>query len=115
MEVTFKYAVFYPCSRILRGISKISKRCVGVDAHIDPANGTDFTGISGESVGAQWGDVGIAPYAKFKDYAKFETLHQKQAHSVKAEAYAVKRTAARTAGLPSGFLMAMRTVSPSCF
>ena len=64
-------AVFYPYSRILRGISKISKRCVGVDAHIDPANGTDFTGISGESVGAQWGDVGIAPYAKFKDYAKF--------------------------------------------
>ena len=47
-------------------MSKISKRCVGVDAHIDPANGTDFTGISGESVGAQWGDVGIAPYANFK-------------------------------------------------
>ena len=23
------------------------------------------------------GDVGIAPYAKFKDYAKFETLHEK--------------------------------------
>ena len=89
--------------------------CVGDDAHIVPANMTDFSKIFGEFVGAQWGDVGIAPYAKFKDYAKFETLHQKQAHSVKAEAYAVKRTAARTAGLPSGFLMAMRTVSPSCF
>ena len=36
--------------------------CVGDDAHIVPANMTDFSKIFGEFVGAQWGDVGIAPY-----------------------------------------------------
>ena len=36
---------------------------VGVDAHIDPAVQTNFTEISGKFDGAQWGDVGIAPYA----------------------------------------------------
>ena len=37
---------------------------VGVEAHIDPAGCTDFTEISGEFDGTQWGDVGIAPYEK---------------------------------------------------
>ena len=37
------------------------KFCVGDDAHIVPANMTDFSKIFGEFVGAQWGDVGIAP------------------------------------------------------
>ena len=36
--------------------------CVGDDAHIVPANMTDFSKIFGEFVGAQWGDVGIDPY-----------------------------------------------------
>ena len=31
--------------------------CVGVDAHIDPAECTDLTKIFGEFVGSQWGDV----------------------------------------------------------
>ena len=39
------------------------RECVGVDAHIDPAVQTGFTGISGKFDGAKWGDVGIAPYA----------------------------------------------------
>ena len=37
---------------------------VGVDTHIDPAERTVFTEISGEFATSQWGDVGIAPYAK---------------------------------------------------
>ena len=36
---------------------------VGVDAHIDPANGSGFTEIQCEFATSQWGDVGIAPYA----------------------------------------------------
>ena len=36
---------------------------VGVDAHIDPANKTDFTQLQCEFDGAQWVDVGINPYA----------------------------------------------------
>ena len=39
---------------------------VGVDAHIDPAERTVFTEISGEFAASQWGDVGISPYAKTK-------------------------------------------------
>ena len=38
-----------------------SGRFVGVDAHIDPAERTDFTITFGEFVIAKWGDVGIAP------------------------------------------------------
>ena len=37
---------------------------VGVDADIDPAVQSVFMKIQCEFVGAQWGDVGIAPYAK---------------------------------------------------
>lgn len=40
----------------------ITQNPVGVDAHIDPANKTDFTQLQCEFDGAQWGDVGIAPY-----------------------------------------------------
>ena len=56
-------AVFYPYSRILHrggvrtGFLKFSERCVGGDAHIDPAGRTDFTEISGEferALGAMW-------------------------------------------------------------
>ena len=47
------------------------KHSVGVDAHIDPANGTVFTAIFGEFDGAQWGDVGIAPYANLEDFRKY--------------------------------------------
>ena len=36
---------------------------VGGDAHIDPAERTVFTEISGEFATSQWGDVGIVPYA----------------------------------------------------
>ena len=36
---------------------------VGVDAHIDLAERTVFTEISGKFATSQWGDVGIAPYA----------------------------------------------------
>ena len=43
---------------------------VGVDAHIDPANKTDFTQLQCEFDGAQWGDVGIAPYAKTEKFQK---------------------------------------------
>ena len=35
---------------------------VGADAHIGPAECTDFTGISGEGVTSQRADVGIGPY-----------------------------------------------------
>ena len=35
---------------------------VGGDAHIAPANKTDFTEICVEFVTSQRGDVGIAPY-----------------------------------------------------
>ena len=35
---------------------------VGADAHIGPAECTDFTGISGEVVTSQRADVGIDPY-----------------------------------------------------
>ena len=38
-----------------------SGRFVGVDAHIDPAERTDFTITFGEFVIAKWGDEGIAP------------------------------------------------------
>ena len=38
------------------------KFCVGDDAHIVPAVQPIFTIAFGEFVGAQWGDVGIAPY-----------------------------------------------------
>ena len=37
---------------------------VGVDAHIDPAERTVFTEISGEFATSQWGDVGIDPLRK---------------------------------------------------
>ena len=43
---------------------------VGVDAHIDPAERTVFTEISGEFAASQWGDVGIAPYAKTETFQK---------------------------------------------
>ena len=36
--------------------------CVGVDAHIDPAECTVFTGISSEFVAAQWADRVVGPY-----------------------------------------------------
>ena len=41
--------------------------CVGVDAHIDPADCTDFTEIRCEFDGTQWSDVGIAPYALIRN------------------------------------------------
>ena len=47
-----------------------SEYCVGGDAHIAPANETDFTEISGEFATSQWGDVGIAPYAKTEKFQK---------------------------------------------
>ena len=37
---------------------------VGVDAHIDPAGCTVFTGICGEFVTAQWADRVVGPYGK---------------------------------------------------
>ena len=40
---------------------RFSRFRVGVDAHIDPAERTDFTITFGEFVIAKWGDVGIAP------------------------------------------------------
>ncbi|MFR4596031.1 MAG: hypothetical protein ACLT8T_11605 [Oscillospiraceae bacterium] len=43
--------------------ARFPKKLVGVDAHIDPAVQTDFTEIQCEFDGAQWGDVGIDPYA----------------------------------------------------
>ena len=43
---------------------------VGVDAHIDPAERAVFTEISGEFATSQWGDVGIAPYAKTEKFQK---------------------------------------------
>ena len=45
-------------------IFAFSGTLVGVDAHIDPAAQTVFTEIQCEFVGTQWGDVGIAPYAR---------------------------------------------------
>ena len=47
-------------------VEHISKKCVGVDAHIDPAESSDYTEIQCEFVGSQWGDVGIAPYANLE-------------------------------------------------
>ena len=35
---------------------------VGVDAHIDPAEHTVFTEISGEFAATKWADAGIGPY-----------------------------------------------------
>ena len=43
---------------------------VGGNAHIDPAERTVFTEISGESATSQWGDVGIAPYAETEKFQK---------------------------------------------
>ncbi len=40
----------------------LSFSCVGGDAHIAPANRTDFTEISGESDSSPRVDVGIDPY-----------------------------------------------------
>ena len=45
------------------GVAPLSKKLIGVDAHIDPAVQTDFTEIQCEFDGTQWGDVGIDPYA----------------------------------------------------
>ena len=39
--------------------------CVGDDAHIVPAESTDFMKNFGESAGSQWVDAGIDPYAFF--------------------------------------------------
>ena len=47
-----------------------SAKRVGGDAHIDPAERTVFTEISGEFATSQWGDVGIAPYAKTEKFQK---------------------------------------------
>ena len=40
----------------------LTRLAVGADAHIGPAECTDFTGISGEVVTSQRADVGIGPY-----------------------------------------------------
>ncbi len=45
---------------------ELEEYTLGVDAHIDPANCTDFTKIQYEFAGTQWGDVGIAPYANLE-------------------------------------------------
>ena len=42
--------------------AKNLQKCVGGDAHIAPANKTNFTGILGEFGTSQWVDVGIDPY-----------------------------------------------------
>ena len=47
----------------LPGVLRIPGMFVGGDAHIAPANHTDFTENQCEFDGTQWGDVGIAPYA----------------------------------------------------
>ena len=51
---------------------------VGGDAHIAPANQTDFTKIFGEFVTSQWGDVGIAPYAFWGGFPELQN-HAQQA------------------------------------
>ena len=49
---------------------RFSRFRVGVDAHIDPAERTDFTITFGEFVIAKWGDVGIAPYADLEPFQR---------------------------------------------
>ena len=44
------------------GFAKIPLFCVGVDAHIDPAERTVYTEIPSEFATFSRGDVGIAPY-----------------------------------------------------
>ena len=44
------------------GFTKSLQLCVGVDAHIDPAERTVYTEIPGEFATFSRGDVGIAPY-----------------------------------------------------
>ena len=51
-----------PGSTSGRGFVYMYDLSVGGDAHIAPANKTDFTEICGKFVSSQWGDVGIAPY-----------------------------------------------------
>ena len=47
--------------RILSYLNQFRLKPVGVDAHIDPANGTGFTGISGEFEAAQGRTEASAP------------------------------------------------------
>jgi len=44
------------------GSRRFAQHTVGADAHVGPAECTDFTGISGEVVTSQRADVGIGPY-----------------------------------------------------
>ena len=50
-----------------------SGRLVGVDAHIDPAERTILTEISGKFVTSQRDDVGIVPYANLAGLFFFYT------------------------------------------
>ena len=46
----------------------IRNQAVGVDAHIDPAERSNYTVIFGEFVTFLRGDVGIAPYTNLEDF-----------------------------------------------
>lgn len=56
---------------------RLSRRCVGVDDHIDPAGCTDFTEIQCEFDGTQRVDVGIDPYAEEGASRKHQPLQKK--------------------------------------
>ena len=73
---------------------RVSRLCVGVDAHIDPAEGTVLMEIFGEFDGVKWGDVGIAPYEPpggaqksrkgklHKDQRRFSLLRKRNSSSL---------------------------------
>ena len=70
-----------------------ARMVVGVDAHIDPAECSVLTEISGEFATPQRADVGIGPYDAFKDSVGiFELVLVSQERFKKTESVFFRRS-----------------------